>query len=246
MRPIGTEFEVHSSPSLAVYAVTCMTYCALVEGSTHTADMTIVFLHGHGMSPEDFQPFAPAMRPGAACHFLRGPFEAIGGGLAWWPRDPCFAGLRGDPPWDLALEVPEGLDAARRMLAATLNDLRQRHPHRPLVLAGYSQGGMLASDTVLREAVRVDALALLSSCRIASQDWPPLLPRMAGMPVFIAHGDHDAVLSPTAGQALRDALAWGGARIDWLGFDGGHEVPLLVWRRLRGFLQSVAQAHQQT
>jgi len=27
-----------------------------------------------------------------------------------------------------------------------------------------------------------------------------------------------------------------GAAVDWLPFDGGHEIPLVAWRRLRKFV----------
>jgi len=208
-----------------------MTYSSLVAGDVHNAQLVVVFLHGHGMTAEELAPFAAALGPGVAVHFLLAPFDAIGAGRAWWPRDPCFSGLRGAPPWDLAAYI--------RTLAASLNG-------QPIVLAGYSQGGMLACDTVLHEDVQVQGLALLSACRIASHDWPPRLPQLAGLPVFIAHGMHDAVLSLAAGEALRDAIASGGAQVEWLPFDGGHELPLLVWRRLRNYLRAVAAAHQKS
>ncbi|MGE5183235.1 MAG: hypothetical protein ACM31C_14295 [Acidobacteriota bacterium] len=33
--------------------------------------------------------------------------------------------------------------------------------------------------------------------------------------------------------------AAGGAHVTWLPFDGGHELPLVVWRGLRKFLRAV-------
>ena len=41
---------------------------------------------------------------------------------------------------------------------------------RPLVLGGFSQGGMLACDTLLRSSLPIAALALFSSSRIAFEN----------------------------------------------------------------------------
>jgi phospholipase/carboxylesterase len=83
---------------------------------------------------------------------------------------------------------------------------------------------------------RVDALALLSSTRIAFDEWRPLLPRLAGLPVLVAHGREDEELSFAAGEALRDAAQVGCAEVTWFPFDGGHGIPLPAWRGLRRFL----------
>jgi predicted esterase len=35
---------------------------------------------------------------------------------------------------------------------------------------------------------------------------------------------------------LQQCLADAGAQVDWQPFAGGHEMPLVVWRRLKRFL----------
>jgi len=74
-----------------------MTLIALTSGSAEEAQMIAVFLHGHGMSPQDFLPFANALGLPVAYHLLLGPCELNDGGHAWWPRDPLYAEQRGDP-----------------------------------------------------------------------------------------------------------------------------------------------------
>ncbi|MEO6688976.1 MAG: hypothetical protein ABIS07_13165, partial [Dokdonella sp.] len=112
---------------------------------------------------------------------------------------------------------------------------------RRLVLVGFSQGGMLAMDYTLHDGCP-DALVLLSSSRIAFSDWEPRLRRLAGLPVLVAHGHADAELAFAAGENLRDAAIAGGAVVSWVPFDGGHEIPLVVWRSLRQFLRTAAGA----
>ena len=45
-------------------------------------------------------------------------------------------------------------------------------------------------------------------------------------------------LNLTGRVALHDAAIAGGADAEWLAFDGGHVVPLVVWRALRRFLRA--------
>jgi phospholipase/carboxylesterase len=211
---------------------------AITVGTMAEAEMVVVFLHGHAMSPEDFAPFAQTLGVPACFHFLRGPCELEGGARAWWLREPS-AGDRGAPPWDLAQEHPAQRAQVRRALACYLDELGVERGHRPLMLAGFSQGGMLACDTLLLEDIAVDAMALMSSCRIAFDEWQPRLARASALPVLLSHGRADEHLAFSAGAALRDALSAGGARVDWLPFEGGHEVSLLVWRRLRDFMRTL-------
>jgi len=55
------------------------------------------------------------------------------------------------------------------------------------------------------------------------------------LPVLVSHGTHDPDLAFSAGEALRDFFRSSGARVTWQPFEGGHEIPLIVWRALRRF-----------
>lgn len=123
---------------------------AVLTGKPEEAALVIVFLHGHDMRPEELAPFAPALGASVACHFVRGPCVTAAGANAWWLRDSAVTARRGEGPWDLHDEAPEGHLQARGMLGRYLRMLRLRHPGTPLLLAGFSQGGMVAMDTVLR------------------------------------------------------------------------------------------------
>jgi phospholipase/carboxylesterase len=58
-------------------------------------------------------------------------------------------------------------------------------------------------------------------------------------PVFISHGNTDSDLAFSAGERLRDFVLESSARLTWVPFEGGHEIPLVVWRGLRKFLASL-------
>lgn len=208
----------------------------IVRGETQAA-LTVVLLHGFSMRADDLVPFTHALRVPATFLLPNGPLPVPAGGFAWWDVD---AEVRAHSqrlgPRDLASHRPEGRAEARRQLLAWLNGLPPMLRNRPLVLAGFSQGGMLLADTLMMEQLAADALALLSSSRIAMDDWRPRLSRLAGLPVFISHGHADSDLAYAAGKELAETLAGGGAAVTFVDFPGGHEIPLVVWRKFRSFL----------
>lgn len=207
-------------------------------GDPDTAPIVVVMLHGFQMEPADLSEFARSIGVPGWYLFPAAPLPAAPRGRAWWhidaqAREAAIA--RG--PRDFCMQRPPDLAAARAHLGAFLDELGPRVGARPLVLAGFSQGGMLISDTMMRAPRRVAGLALFSSSRIALAEWPPA--RFPGLPVLVAHGRADDDLSFAAGEALRDHYAAAGANVTWLPFDQGHEMPLVVWRGFRKFLNAL-------
>ena len=98
---------------------------------------------------------------------------------------------------------------------------------------------MLACDALLRDHAPINALGLLSSSRITAAEWEPRLAPLRGLPVLVSHGRDDEELSFAAGEGLRDLCARGGATVTWVPFDGGHEIPLVVWRAIRRLLRAL-------
>ena len=206
-----------------------------------TADCTVVLLHGYAMTPGDLVPFARSLRLPFLFAFPEGPLSAEPGGRAWWTIDATAratslrAGSR-----DLQAEYPTGRAEARSRLRVMLADLRVRGSAAPLVLGGFSQGAMLACDHAIVDGARIDGLVAMSASRIAIDDWTPSLGRLSGLPAFVSHGREDPDLAFGAGEGLRDTLAASGAAVTWVPFDGGHGIPLVVWRELRRFLRQYA------
>jgi phospholipase/carboxylesterase len=199
------------------------------------APLAVVILHGRQMEAADLAPFARSLGVPAYFVFPDGPLPAQPRGRTWWPVD-SEARIRrlAAGPMELSAMDPEGRAEARAHLQALCTELA-----RPIVLAGFSQGGMLAMDHVLHGGTRPQALALWSTTRIAIVDWQPRVHQLASLPVLVAHGRGDAELSFTAGELLRDFAIAGGAQVTWLPFDGGHEIPLVVWRALRTQLRQL-------
>jgi phospholipase/carboxylesterase len=202
--------------------------------------LVLIFLHGLTMRPQVLQPMVDALGLGLPVFIPCGPVRQDDGSHSWWAVDPAHRASRlARGPSDLFDRHPLERPAARAVLAAALAEARREHPGAQLVLAGYSQGGMLLMDHLLTQGERCDdiaGLALLSSTCIALDEWLPHIERLRGLPALVTHGRADGDLSFGAGERLRDLLQAGGADVTWLPFEGGHEMPLVVWRALRRFI----------
>jgi|SRR5579872_2584247 len=202
------------------------------------AGTVVVLLHGLNMTATDLEPFAHSLRLPALYLFPQGPLPATPSGRAWFAMDEearRLAKLRG--PRDLVDKQYPQLPAAREQLQSYLRTVRTRFQPRSLILGGFSQGGMLSCDAVLNEAA-VDGLILLSASRLNYADWQSRQDRLRSLPILVSHGEHDADLAFAAGLGLRDFACAAGAAVTWVPFDGGHEIPLVVWRAVRSFLRS--------
>lgn len=203
--------------------------------------MTVVILHGFAMVPDDLAPFAATLQLPATFLFPQAPHAVAPRGFAWWEVDQVVRdeSIRNGPR-DLANAFPPGRLSARATLQALLQELRTRFPDNVLILGGFSQGGMLSLDTMLQPSAGISALILMSSSRIALEEWRGNRSRLQNLPILVSHGREDADLAFSAGEALRDFVAEAGASVTWVPFDGGHQTPLVVWRQVRKFLQRLA------
>ncbi len=224
------------------------------------ARAAVLLLHGLDMAPQTLAPFVRTLRLPAWVALSAAPLARPGGGRAWWPVDDAARALRlASGPSDFAAMDPPGRAAARACVREALAALRARAgPGVPLAVAGFSQGAMLALDALLVDddvagegavagdgerpaACGVDALMLWSASRLAYDRWAPHLSRLRGMPVQQLHGRRDANLGLAAGESLRDALVAAGARMEWVAFDGGHEIPLAAWVGLRRWVREAGE-----
>jgi len=141
-------------------------------------------------------------------------------------------------PRDRRGELPEGLPAARDHVLRLLDQLQARLgvTDSQLVLGGFSQGAMLALDVALHRAAPPAALVLMSGTLVNESEWQPRMTKLAGMPVFQSHGRRDPLLPFDVAEVLRDRLIAAGARVEWVQFLGGHEIPPVVLDGVAKFL----------
>lgn len=209
---------------------------------TGEAQVGVLLLHGLDMSPAQLAPIVRSLRLPALVALPAGPVERADGRLAWWPVDDAARAVRlRAGPADLHDAHPPGRERARDTVHSAARALRERAPGLPLLVAGFSQGAMLALDCALQPpALAVDALALWSASRLAFSEWAPAMHRLRGVRVDLRHGRADLNVGLFAAQALHDALLAEGADVRWAPFEGGHEIPVQAWTGLRRLVRELA------
>jgi phospholipase/carboxylesterase len=206
---------------------------------------TFVLLHGYGSTPEAWEPFAStiALPPRGRFVFPRGPETTVPpdgpvGGRAWWRLDLASHIPPGHKVPDLSATQPPGIKHAATLVRTLLRDLAIS-PRGPVVLGGFSQGAMVASQVAFSSKDRLAALVLLSGTAVDEATWERELARRRGLPVFIAHGRRDEILPFEVADRLRRKMEAAGLRVTWLPFEGGHEVPQEVVVALNAFLKNL-------
>lgn len=216
----------------------------VVGPAAPVATTTVVLLHGFGAGGDDLVDLAGMLAAPASVRFLfpAAPILLEGdpdGARAWWLIDFDRLQQAMHLRQDRSQEVPEGLAEARALISGLLDQLEAQGADR-IVLGGFSQGAMLALDVALHRTKPLAGLALMSATRINGQAWRAGMPRVAGVPVFLAHGTRDPLLPFVEAKTLRDELAGAGADVDWVEFGGGHEIPPPVLAGLGRLIARVA------
>ena len=204
-----------------------------------------MLLHGYGSSAERWMPFTQTIRWPATGRFV-------------FPVGPERVRLAGAPTdaraWfalDLASHIPPGrsipdLSGSRlvglKSAAALVEEvLRYRKvvPRGPLVLGGFSQGAMVASEVAFRTKVPLSALIVLSGTLVDEPSWESHFRERQNLRVFIAHGRADTVLPFDVAVRFQQKLQASGIPVTWVPFDGGHEIPAVVVVALNDFLDKL-------
>ncbi|MFA7503799.1 MAG: carboxylesterase [Burkholderiaceae bacterium] len=192
-------------------------------GGTPTA--SVIWLHGLGADANDFVPIVSMLGldegPGIRFVFPNAPVRpvTINGGMpmrAWFDirdlggRNIDEAGIREAGATLDALverEIGRGIDAAR------------------IVLAGFSQGGVIALHAGLRQPRPLAGILALSTFLALADSLPDEATEAnRSIPIFLAHGHHDEMIAAERAMRSRDLLLEAGYPVAWHDYPMGHEV----------------------
>ncbi|HMN93538.1 MAG TPA: carboxylesterase [Hydrogenophaga sp.] len=202
----------------------------LSSSGTLPATASVIVLHGLGADGEDFVPVVQALdleRLGSVRFVLpSAPVRpvTINGGYrmrAWYDIHPVPA-----DPAKPRTEDEAGLMASRALVQQLIDrEVDRGVPSTRIVLMGFSQGCALTLLAGLLAPARLAGLAGLSGyLPMAGQAKVDQIGHQRSMPVFLAHGEHDDIVTPDRGLAARDALLSLGVSVDWHSYPMGHEV----------------------
>jgi phospholipase/carboxylesterase len=213
--------------------------------------LAVVLCHGYGAPGTDLvglaQPLfalAPKLAESAVFIFPAARLDlveqGIAGGRAWWPIDLDRLLNRRSPEYidQFRRNTPAGLLESREMLLKLIDEAGRHFQLTSdrLVLGGFSQGGMLAVDVALRLTPPPSGLCILSGGLINEEEWRNLAKKASPLTVLQSHGRHDSILPLPMAEALRDLLLETGADLDFIQFNGDHEIPPPVLHRMAAFL----------
>jgi phospholipase/carboxylesterase len=210
-----------------------------------TGQLPFVLIHGYGSSAGEWVPFTYtiALPEGRRFVIPEGPEgttppDGPARGRAWWRLGLDAHRRPSDGLPDLSRTAPPGLAASTRRIRTLLAELAKAggYPRERQMLAGYSQGGMVAADVAFTTDEPLEALVLLSTTFVNEPAWRAGMGRRRGLRVFIAHGRGDGMLPFDSADRLQQAMREAGLRVTWFPFDGAHEMPATVVSALNRFL----------
>ena len=219
--------------------------CIDVPNENQPADGLVIIFHGWGADAYDLQSLSETLTPQAHLDFLfpRGAVEVSVGpgytGRGWWQIDVDAlnrAAMAGTPR-DLSLENPEGLQTLRPQIQKMLSQCG--YPLSKVVLAGFSQGAMFATDTYLRTPEPCAGLMIFSGALLCAPEWKELARARAGRSFFQSHGKSDMVLAHRGAAQLETVLTQAGMKGHLQTFNGGHEIPASVVQSASSYLNLV-------
>ncbi|MBI1394855.1 MAG: carboxylesterase [Betaproteobacteria bacterium] len=113
-------------------------------------------------------------------------------------------------------------------------------PPARIVLAGFSQGGAIALHAALARAVPLAGVVALSTYAPLPDTLTALgSPALRTMPLFMAHGTHDAIVPVALGRRAAEGVRTLGLDVAWHEYPMDHEVCMEEIRAIGGFLRTV-------
>lgn len=228
-KPTESRTELWVEGTRVIADLSCVVVPHNVPAGTQP-DLIVVLLHGFGASNDQFLPVIKLMLPqlGHRRTVLVSPQAPVEN--AWWPLDImrlATMAMQGDKGWaQLIREEPAGLAAARVLVHTLLHTLCQLsgHPSTRIILAGYSQGAMLAVDAALHWQGALAGLMSLSGFPITVDLWGKIASRHKGLSVFQMHGEKDMLLPFKSAPWLTQVLSGGGLEVQFEPHNGGHDM----------------------
>jgi len=185
---------------------------------------SVIWLHGLGADGHDFEPIVPELRLPSDLPlrfiFPHAPVRpvTINGGMAmraWYDI--------------ISLDTEGRADAAGVYESTALLDaLIEREQERGIdagniVVAGFSQGGAIAINSVLHASEKLAGLMALSTYLALPGELDDSIGSRE-IPVFMAHGSFDPMLPMAWGRATADKLIESGFDVEWHDYPMAHAV----------------------
>ena len=193
-----------------------------VELDATDAVGAVIWLHGLGADGHDFKPIVPMLDLQVALRFV----------FPHAPERPVTinGGARMRAWYDIDLRAPLSGTEDIRVSAGSIEELVRIEELRGIsrsriVLAGFSQGGVIALHHALRTETRFAGVMALSTY---VHDYEHLAEEVSfasiDTPILMAHGQMDSMIPIARAVASREALRALGYAVEWKEYGMEHQV----------------------
>jgi phospholipase/carboxylesterase len=189
--------------------------CLVIDPDHLTTQTPLVLvLHGYGGDAQNLIPVWKYLdMPPCRVVFCEAIYSLPEGGFAWYHK--LFSDNRRD--------ILESRVHLYKVIQHYLADMPGHDPH-PVVLIGFSQGGVMSVETGVNYAGKIAAIVSMSGYmpepgKTLEKPKAPL-----DTPILLIHGNEDAIVPITLGHQMNDALKAAGFKPLLKEFSMGHEI----------------------
>jgi phospholipase/carboxylesterase len=198
----------------------------------------VIWLHGLGADGHDFEPIVPQLRLPAELpvrfvfpHAPEMAVTAFGGqrARAWFDFNPAGGA-----------DLPGLKKSVLQIQDLIQNEIDNGMPAERILLAGFSQGGVMAFHTGLYYPKRLAGILALSTFLAEGEKLAAdKAAANAQIPILMCHGQQDSVLPMALGKTSLATLQSAGYAVEWREYPMAHEVCAQEIQEISRWLQSV-------
>lgn len=213
--------------------------CIVVKDPSCIAPKAVVILcHGFGAPPNDLVSLAREFmeidgpQQEVVYIFPSAPIEIdpLFDARAWWMIDveKIQQLMMDGQTREMQRESPELLPERRASLTRLIDRCRDDYslPASKVIVGGFSQGSMLATDVALHYPEPLGGLIIWSGALINAKIWTPEANRQTPINIVQSHGRSDPILPIAGAQDLRDMMTREKHRVRYVEFEGQHAIPI--------------------
>jgi len=206
----------------------------------------VVLFHGYGANAEDLLSLNEFLDPDEKLdwYFPDGILSVLIGpgmsGRAWFDIDikAMEEAMMKGTHRDLSVTRPKNMEIAVSLGLEFLDHLLLNY--KRVVIGGFSQGSMLATEIFFRTPKKPNALIILSGNLVDESTLRSNSMGLQSKPYFISHGQSDPILGFRGAEKLHLFFKDCGMLGKFYQFQGGHEIPMGILVELKKFLQEKA------
>ncbi len=188
----------------------------------------VLMLHGWTGDENAMGVFVSRLPKAALLIMPRGLFPAVVGGYSWYPETAR--------PWPVLDEFRPAVDRLPDLLSSAIfpqGDFSSLH------LLGFSQGAALSYAFAMFHPERVASVAGLAGFMADGAAAWAGSNRLAGLPVFIAHGTQDQIVPVTRARQSVEVLRQAGAAVTYCEDEVSHKLGASCFRSLQAFYSKI-------